>query len=229
VSSACQSLRGRCNLRFAETSDVPGVREFDMRAFATILALSFAATAGPLEDGAALYERGDYATALRIVHPLADQGAVGAQFILGAMYLGGLGVPQDDLEAARWFRLAAEQGDLRAPSILGFMYLNGRGVQQNDVEAARWLHVGAEHGVARAQFLLSEMYKVGQGVPQDHVLAHMWSNLSAAQGERGAEFVRNSVEKLMSTEQIEEAQKLAREWKSATPLGSADGATSYPE
>jgi uncharacterized protein len=184
-----------------------------MRPFATILALSFAAAAGPLEDGAALYERGDYATALQVVHPLADQGVAGAQFILGAMYLGGLGVPQDDPEAARWFRLAADQDDPHAPSILGFMYLNGRGVQQNDVEAARWLRVGAEQGVARAQFLLSEMYEFGHGVPQDYVLAHMWSNLSAAQGERGAEFVRDNVEKRMTAEQIEEAQKLAREWK----------------
>ena len=93
------------------------------------------------------------------------------------------------------------------------MYLNGRGVQQNDVEAARWLRVGAEYGVARAQLLLSEMCEVGHGVPQDYVLAHMWSNLSAAQGERGAEFVRDNVEKRMTAEQIEEAQKLAREWK----------------
>ena len=116
-------------------------------------------------------------------------------------------------EAAKWFRLAADQGDPQAPSILGFMYLNGRGVQQNDVEAARWLRVGAEHGVARAQSLLSEMYEVGHGVPQDYVLAHMWSNLSAAQRERGAEFVRDNVEKRMTAEQIEEAQKLAREWK----------------
>jgi len=97
-----------------------------MRPFATILALSFAAAAGPLKDGAALYERGDYATALQVVHPLADQGVAGAQFVLGEMYLGGLGVPQNDPEAVRRFRLAADQGDPHAPSILGFMYLNSR-------------------------------------------------------------------------------------------------------
>lgn len=166
-----------------------------------------------MEDGAALYERGDYATALQVVHPLADQGVAGAQFVLREMYLGGLGVPQNDPEAVRWFRLAADQGDPHAHLFWAFMYLNGRGVQQNDVDAARWLRVGAEHGVARAQLLLSEMCHVGHGVPQDYVLAHMWSSLSAAQGERGAEFVRDNVERRMTAEQIEEAQKLARERK----------------
>jgi hypothetical protein len=137
-SSACRSLRDRGNVRFATTSDVVGCRDSDMRPFVTILALSFAAAAGPLEDGAALYERGYHAMAFQVVHPLADQGVAAAQFILGEMYLGGLGVPQDDPEAVRWFRLAADQSDPHAPSILGFMYLNGRGVQQNDAEAARW-------------------------------------------------------------------------------------------
>jgi hypothetical protein len=58
------SLSDRGNVRFARTIDVAGRRHRDMRPFATILALSFAA-AGTLEDAAALYERGDYATALQ--------------------------------------------------------------------------------------------------------------------------------------------------------------------
>jgi len=40
------------------------------------LALNFVASvaAGPLEDGNAAYERRDYATAMRILRPLANQG-----------------------------------------------------------------------------------------------------------------------------------------------------------
>ena len=45
----------------------------------------------------------------------AEEGVAEAQFNLGVMYAEGRGVPQDDAEAARWYRLAAEQGYPREP------------------------------------------------------------------------------------------------------------------
>ncbi|MXZ50206.1 MAG: sel1 repeat family protein, partial [Rhodobacteraceae bacterium] len=60
--------------------------------------------------GVEAYKRGDYETALREWHPLAEQGEVEAQFILGLMYGNGEGVPQDYGEAEKWWRLSAEQG-----------------------------------------------------------------------------------------------------------------------
>ncbi len=71
-------------------------------------------SAGPLEEGAAAYQRGDYATALRLLRPLAEQGDAAAQNNLGVISANGRGVPQDDAEAAKWFRLAAEQGLVEA-------------------------------------------------------------------------------------------------------------------
>jgi len=50
----------------------------------------------------------------------------GAQNNLGSMYLTGQGVPQDDAEAVKWYRLAAEQGDAAGQVGLGVMYANGR-------------------------------------------------------------------------------------------------------
>jgi uncharacterized protein len=44
------------------------------------------AWAGPFEDGFAAYERGDYAVAKSILQPLATQGDVHAQFVLGLTY-----------------------------------------------------------------------------------------------------------------------------------------------
>lgn len=38
----------------------------------------------------------------------AEQGDARAQFGLGLMYDAGQGVPQDDSEAAKWYRKAAE-------------------------------------------------------------------------------------------------------------------------
>ena len=40
----------------------------------------------------------------------ADAGEASAQFNLGWMYYLGWGVPQDDAEAAAWYRRSAEQG-----------------------------------------------------------------------------------------------------------------------
>jgi uncharacterized protein len=64
---------------------------------------------GPLENAKAAYERGDFATVLQLVKPLAAQGDAVAQTNLGQMYQYGLGVPKDDKEAVKWYRLAAAQ------------------------------------------------------------------------------------------------------------------------
>ena len=127
-------------------------------------------------EGEAAYKRGDFATALRELSPLANLGYAGAQYRLGVMYERGRGVPQDYKTAAKWYRLAAEQGD------------------------------------ALAQQSLGVMYGQGQGVAQDNIRAHMWSNIAASQGEtEAATKNRDLFAKLMTTSQIETAQKLAQE------------------
>jgi hypothetical protein len=57
------------------------------------LALFGVAAAGPLEEGEAAYQRGDYATALQVLRPLADQGTPRAEEKIGEMYRYGEGVP----------------------------------------------------------------------------------------------------------------------------------------
>ena len=61
---------------------------------------------GAYEDGLVAYASGDYATALRLWRPMAEQGYPGAQNNLGVMYRDGLGVPEDDMQAYIWFSLA---------------------------------------------------------------------------------------------------------------------------
>ena len=92
------------------------------------------------------------------------------------------------------------------------MYLSGRGVPQDDAEALRWNRKASEQGDATAQFNLGLMYEKGIGVPQDYVSAHMWINLAAAQGGEDAQKSREFVAKRMTPDQIEEAQRMAREW-----------------
>ena len=95
------------------------------------LALFGEAMAGPLEDGEAAYQRGDYETAVRLWRLSGDEGNVDAQFNLGLLYSSGPGVPQDHAQALIWFRKAADQGDARAQVYLGGMYRVGRGVRQD--------------------------------------------------------------------------------------------------
>ena len=115
------------------------------------LALFGVARAGPLEDGQAAYQKGDYATAMRILQPLAAQGNASAQGRLGAIYAQGLGVPQNLGQAVIWLRKAAEQGYADAQSRLGWMYDRGLGVPQDYAQALVWYRRAAEQGDGFAQ------------------------------------------------------------------------------
>ena len=92
------------------------------------------------------FQKTDYARALRLARPLAEAGDPRAEAVLGLAYYRGRGVPQNDSEAAKWFRLAADQGDAASRFTLGVMYGEGRGVPQDYAEAARWYRRAAEQG-----------------------------------------------------------------------------------
>ncbi len=53
----------------------------------------------------------DYAEAVRRLRKAADQGDAAAQDALGGMYVFGLGVKQDFVQAHMWYNLAAAQGE----------------------------------------------------------------------------------------------------------------------
>ena len=69
------------------------------------------ATEESLEDGITAYWAGDFAAALRVRRPIAEQGDAEAQLNLGVMSYNGDGAPQDNVLAHMWFSLAAAQGD----------------------------------------------------------------------------------------------------------------------
>ncbi len=63
------------------------------------------------QEGVDAYMRGDYDTALKEFRPLAEQGETVAQWSLGIMYERGRGVPQDYVQAYRWYTLAGGHGN----------------------------------------------------------------------------------------------------------------------
>jgi TPR repeat protein len=148
-----------------------------------------------------------------ISRPMAEQGDAVGQYNLGVAYATGQSAPRNYTEAAKWYRLAADQGYAPAQYNLGHLYANGLGVWPDYTEAAKWYRLAADQGNAAAQYALGFLYTNGQGVPRDYVRARMWLNLSATKGNPNAKKARDAVAQLMSSGQIAEAEKLAREWK----------------
>jgi len=117
----------------------------------------------------------------------AEQGVAQAQNDLGARYAEGRGLPQDYVEAVKWYRRAAEQGYAGAHYNLGNMYLLGNGVPQDDAEAMKWYRGAADQGLAIAQYNLGLAYLKGQGVPRDQPEAAKWFRRAAEQGHADAQ------------------------------------------
>ncbi len=147
--------------------------------------------AGPIEDARAAYDREDYATALPLYRQLAAQGDPAAQFALGMMNLGGEGLAKDPAAALKWFRLSAAQGNALGHIGLGSMYADGRGVPEDHVRASMWFYLGESSGrTMSAESLIG----LGTRTPPQKIAAELLADL----------------EKKMTSQQIEDARKLAR-------------------
>jgi TPR repeat protein len=83
-----------------------------------------------------------------------------------------------------------------------------------DVDALTQYETDARQGRADALYNLGLAYSTGQGVDVDFVAAHKWFNLAAMKGVELAKNWRAQISREMNTNQIAEAQRLAREWLS---------------
>ncbi len=143
----------------------------------------------------------------------AEQGSIFDQTMLGSCYEYGKGVPKDEAEAVKWYRKAADQGYNVAQILLGFCYKNGDGVATNEVEAVKWFRKAAERGDQSGQYMLGLSFQYGKGAASNNVEALKWFNLSAAQDYDIAKRTQSEIMRLMTKEEIAEAQRLAREFK----------------
>ena len=155
----------------------------------------------------------DQTEAVRWYRQAAEHGLARAQFNLALKYDNGVGVPRNQSEAVRWYQRAARQGYANAQFNLAVMYDTGDGVQPDPVQAVRWYLSAAAQGSPDAQNNVGLKYELGQAVTQDFALAHMWFNLAASQGLTSGATNRERIARKMTPSQIEEAQRLAREWR----------------
>jgi uncharacterized protein len=135
------------------------------------------------QRGASEYNAGSFVEAVNSFRAAAEQGHAESQYILSTMYEAGKGVPQDDMQAALWERLAADQGHVIAQANVSF-----RCYSANDFAAAfEWCQRAADADLAWAQYNLGLMYQKGEGVtPSDAEAAH-WYRVAAEQGHADAQ------------------------------------------
>jgi hypothetical protein len=85
------------------------------------------------------------------------------------------------------------------------MYEDGQGVAQDYSKAIKWYTLAADQGEPMAQSNLGHLYANEQTGKLDYIQAHKWFNITGAKE-------KEKIERLMSSNQISEAQKLAKEW-----------------
>ena len=137
----------------------------------SLMLMSSTAYSADFDKGMEAYDKGDFKTALEEWRP--HQGYASALYNLALTYRNGEGVPKDDKEAFKWYRLAAEQGHASAQNNLALMYTYGLGVPKDFKTAFKWFALSAEQGDVRAQSSLAGMYASGVGVIKDQVYGYM--------------------------------------------------------
>ena len=115
-----------------------------------VLPMCRTAAAQDFRSGLSAYNSGDYTGAFRDWLGLAERGDPAAEAGIGFLFHKGLGVTQDDAEAAKWFVKAAEKGQAEAQLLLGTLFFFGKGVPQSYVTAFAWCDIAGTNGQSDA-------------------------------------------------------------------------------
>lgn len=142
----------------------------------------------PIEQAIGAYERGDLATASRMLQALARQGLPAAAHNLGV-----IAYDEGRFEDARaQFRRAAEQGFVTAMLALGRLHESGRLAPDGRPEVAaavHWYQRAAERGSVEAMVETGTAHYLGRGAALDKAQAAHWYREAARRGEVGAQYL----------------------------------------
>jgi len=177
-----------------------------------------------VNEGLALFERGQFDEAAVALAPSADAGDPGAQYMLGIMYLHGMAVPVEKDAGPRLIKASAEQGHLPAQSELARMYRTGDGVEQDFEKMMHWYERAAEQGDVGAQLFVADGYAYGLGVPQNAVEAYKWYEIAIQYWGPLAVRAREVVAENMTADEIAEAVRRAGKWMAEHAPASSEPA-----
>jgi TPR repeat protein len=161
-----------------------------VRILAVVLLVSVGLVAAPavaadpvMEEAFRAIQADDYARAVKLLRPKAEEGNTEAQFLLGLMYRDGDGVPQDGRQAANWLRRAADAGHIGAQYNYGYMLYAGlAGVREDETEGFRRIADAAERGYALAQVTGGRIRLYHSGGLKDPAAAVRFFRMAADQG-----------------------------------------------
>jgi Sel1 repeat len=128
--------------------------------------------------------------------------------------------------AAPYFARMAKLGHPEAQRLMGVVYYFGQGVPQDYARALSWFEKAANQGCWTAYAATALMYRDGKGTGVDLGKAYMWLNIAIAGLPDSVERDdlikgREAVAGLMTTAQVEAAQKRSLSFK-AKPLVPPD-------
>lgn len=175
---------------------------------------------GAIYDGGQGVAR-DLAEAAKWYSKAAEQGDVIAQNSLGSLYQSGEGVAKDYEKAAYWYKRSAEGGNAQAQNSLAYMYDLGLGMKQDLMEARRLYQLSAGQGWLEAMLNLGILNGQGKGEPANYIEAYKWLDLARSYTQNApstnpvkwrARGALDEVKAKMTPAQIQQAEKLVRDW-----------------
>lgn len=132
--------------------------------------------------------------------------------IMGSIYLNGLGVLKNTLEAIKYFEIGVNYNDIKCLEELGKIYLGGEeeDVTEDHQKAIEYLKIAEELGSKRALVYMGDAYSEGKGVEKNHETAIRYyeSYLNIFYQRQSEEFIGLNFAKLNKAEKIQTYQKI---------------------
>ncbi len=125
----------------------------------------------------------------------AKKGNPEAQNMLGKCYENGIGVLQNDREAAVWYKKSAYHGYADGQNNLANCYMHGTGLGKDDRLAIKYYHMAASHGSVAGAYNLGYCYETGYGLPRNKNAAMYFYKMAARKGYTLAESRLRQIER----------------------------------
>jgi TPR repeat protein len=100
-----------------------------------------------LESGIAAFETKNFAHAIKLLSPIAEEGNNEALYRMAIMLQNGLGCQTNTEKAFDYMNKAAENNHALAQHALGFMFFEGECANQNIEKSIEWFTKAAEQGL----------------------------------------------------------------------------------
>jgi TPR repeat protein len=182
-------------------------------------------------------ENKDHDKVVELLSLLAEQGYADAQRDLARIHCreASSGVEKfwDAEKSLYWIKKAVDAGYSHAQFTYSLYFYDGEcGIQQDWGKYAEWLFISAEQGAPLSQSVLSSAYVSGKGVEKDLIESYKWSLLALRRyghpdnvpayhsGKVASTLIlqdRLTQDEGVTKEQVQEAQRRAKEWEKTHP------------